>query len=48
VKKIQNDKRILSRRIAKKLDTADLKAVAGGRTTCSGGCADDCGEIVLE
>jgi hypothetical protein len=42
MKKPQNEKRILGRRIAKLLDTDALKAVAGGGTSCSGGCADDC------
>jgi hypothetical protein len=47
-KNTQNDKRILGRRIAKPLDTAELKGIGGGRTTCSGGCADDCGQILAE
>jgi hypothetical protein len=48
MKKIQDSKRILARRVAKTLDTQELKATAGGRTTCSGGCADDCGYPMIE
>jgi hypothetical protein len=41
----KNEKRILARRVATPVATADLKAVAGGGTTCSCGCADDCGRV---
>jgi hypothetical protein len=39
----KHDKRILARRVAAAVKAEDLKAVNGGKVTCSGGCADDCG-----
>lgn len=43
MKKQDEDKRrILGRKLAKELTTKELKDVAGGTTSCSGGCADDC------
>ncbi len=39
-------KRTLGRQLAKELSKGELATVAGAlppNTTCSGGCADDCG-----
>ena len=38
----RDEKRILTRRVAKQLGQTELKAVAGGGTSCSNGCPDDC------
>ena len=42
MKKKIEERRILGRKLAKELTSKQLKNVAGGTTSCSGGCADDC------
>ncbi|MCX4240914.1 hypothetical protein [Paraliomyxa miuraensis] len=40
--KLENDKRILGRRVAREMSKDELHAVTGGTTSCSCGGPDDC------
>jgi len=41
---VQTEQRVLGRRLAQELSQEELARITGGRTTCSGCRADDCGQ----